>query len=76
MMSGVATVAQRDQIGRLVTTTARARYEMVNVCFTSDARTSAALTYVLISGKNHCPSACPLSRFWAALAHLCASPWM
>ncbi len=70
MMSGVATVTQGDQIGRLITTTASAGYEMVNVCLMSGALTSAALTRVSISSKNQCPSARPvLSRFGAALAH-------
>src|SRR5436309_3162303 len=70
MMSGVATVAQRDQVGGLVTPTARERYKMVNVCLMSGAWTSAALTRVSISSKNQCPNACPvLSRFGAALAH-------
>ncbi len=70
MVSRVTTVAQGDQIGRIIITASSARDEVMNVCLTTGACASASLACVTVSGKNQGPSGSPaFSRFWAALVH-------
>ena len=59
MVSRVTSIAQGDQVSRIITATRGARDEVMYVCLTPWACSSTPLTGIAVSGENYRPSGSP-----------------
>jgi hypothetical protein len=59
-MNPVATVAQGDKVGRVITAAKCARNEVMDISLSVRTGGAAVLTPVLVPGENHSPRGLPL----------------